>query len=262
MSETSKEYEKAIHYLYELIQNGELKIGSKLPTERSIAEQLNISRNSTREALRVLENTGLIESRHGSGNYLTGNMSKTISSVTNMMLLLQQTTKEEICFFRRNMEKSVCLSILEKGSIARWYEPLSDVLAKAEALISSDSPISSNLSASPDSHTSPSSGNLSASPDSPALSSSGNLPELDFQFHYLLIQATENQFFISLSDAITTIYRNWINNAIQNTDKSVKMEFHQTHLAMLNALKAGDRIQCEKAIDAHYDLADQKMQVQ
>ena len=48
------EYEKAIEYIFKMIQNEELKVGSKLPTERFIAETLNIGRNSTREALSIL----------------------------------------------------------------------------------------------------------------------------------------------------------------------------------------------------------------
>ena len=41
------EYEKAIEYIFKMIQNEELKVGSKLPTERFIAETLNIGRNFT-----------------------------------------------------------------------------------------------------------------------------------------------------------------------------------------------------------------------
>ena len=47
----SQEYEKAIQYIYELMKSGELTIGSRLPTERALAETLGIGRNSTREAL-------------------------------------------------------------------------------------------------------------------------------------------------------------------------------------------------------------------
>ena len=50
--QTTSEYEKAIQYIDQLILQGDLQIGSKLPTERSIAEELGIGRNSTREALR------------------------------------------------------------------------------------------------------------------------------------------------------------------------------------------------------------------
>ena len=43
----TSEYEKAIQYIYSLMQDGTLQNGSKLPTERTIAETLEIGRNST-----------------------------------------------------------------------------------------------------------------------------------------------------------------------------------------------------------------------
>ena len=66
----SQEYEKAIQYIYELMKSGELTIGSRLPTERALAETLGIGRNSTREALSIMHGMGLIERRQGSGNYM------------------------------------------------------------------------------------------------------------------------------------------------------------------------------------------------
>ena len=54
MSENRREYQKAIDYLSDQIRAGMLTVGSRLPTERAIAEDLGISRNSTREALRTM----------------------------------------------------------------------------------------------------------------------------------------------------------------------------------------------------------------
>ena len=65
---SSQEYAKAVAYIYELINNGTLEVGSRLPTERSISVQLGIGRNSTREALSILHGMGIIERKQGSGN--------------------------------------------------------------------------------------------------------------------------------------------------------------------------------------------------
>ena len=93
----AREYQKAIDCLCGLIEDGQLTVGDKLPTERALAEQLGISRNSTREALRALENLGVVERRQGSGSYLVGNTTKTIQPMIDMMLLLGQTSQLEIC---------------------------------------------------------------------------------------------------------------------------------------------------------------------
>lgn len=55
------------------IEENHLKEGDKIPSERSLAERLSTSRNSVREALRVLENERIIEVKTGRGAYVTSN---------------------------------------------------------------------------------------------------------------------------------------------------------------------------------------------
>ena len=52
--QTTQEYEKAITYIIDRIKEGSLQLGSKLPPERRIAEELGIGRNSIREAISIL----------------------------------------------------------------------------------------------------------------------------------------------------------------------------------------------------------------
>jgi DNA-binding FadR family transcriptional regulator len=52
------------------IVNSGLKSGDQLPTENSLAEQLGISKTTVREALKALENVGILEARHGVGNFI------------------------------------------------------------------------------------------------------------------------------------------------------------------------------------------------
>lgn len=52
------------------IKSHALRAGDKLPSERKLSEELGISRNSVREGLRVLENSGIISVRSGIGAFV------------------------------------------------------------------------------------------------------------------------------------------------------------------------------------------------
>ena len=97
MKENSREYQKAVDYICSEIAKGNISIGDRLPTERTLSEKLGISRNSTREALRSLENMGITESVRGSGNYYTGNVSKKFSEMIRTLLMIKVVSKKDIC---------------------------------------------------------------------------------------------------------------------------------------------------------------------
>ncbi|OON71326.1 FadR/GntR family transcriptional regulator [Streptomyces tsukubensis] len=63
--------QRAIDRIKEMIAEGLLEPGARLPTERDLAVQLGISRSSMREAIRALTVLGVLEARHGSGIYVT-----------------------------------------------------------------------------------------------------------------------------------------------------------------------------------------------
>ena len=60
----------AAEQVVEAIQRGDYPVGSKLPSEFELAEQMGVSRPSIREALSALQAMSIIESRPGSGNYV------------------------------------------------------------------------------------------------------------------------------------------------------------------------------------------------
>ncbi len=63
-----------------LIRDGTLKPGDKLPAERELMGQLQVSRASVREALLKLEATGLIYSRQGGGTFVADELAPTITN--------------------------------------------------------------------------------------------------------------------------------------------------------------------------------------
>lgn len=57
--------------LFLRIQSGEYPPDSRLPSERALASELGVSRNTLREALDVLEGRDMVRRRHGSGTFVT-----------------------------------------------------------------------------------------------------------------------------------------------------------------------------------------------
>jgi DNA-binding FadR family transcriptional regulator len=53
-----------------LITSGTWPVGSRIPAEKDLVNQLLVSRNTIREALRSLVHTGMIEARVGDGTYV------------------------------------------------------------------------------------------------------------------------------------------------------------------------------------------------
>ncbi|GAA2742397.1 FadR/GntR family transcriptional regulator [Kitasatospora cinereorecta] len=52
------------------ITSGEWPVGSRIPTEAELVEQLGVARNTVREAVRALAHNGLLDIRQGSGTYV------------------------------------------------------------------------------------------------------------------------------------------------------------------------------------------------
>lgn len=63
-------YLLVIEQIKEKINNGELEPGTRLPSEMAFAKQLRVSRNTLREALRILEEENIIIRKHGVGTFV------------------------------------------------------------------------------------------------------------------------------------------------------------------------------------------------
>lgn len=68
---SDRSYQRLADQLVALIEQGEFKVGERLPSERALAERFDVSRTSVREATIVLELQGVVEVRGGSGVYIT-----------------------------------------------------------------------------------------------------------------------------------------------------------------------------------------------
>lgn len=62
--------ETAIESLRHAIENQQWRVGDRLPVESELSEALGVSRNTVREAVRVLAHAGMLETRQGDGTYV------------------------------------------------------------------------------------------------------------------------------------------------------------------------------------------------
>ena len=67
---SQRRFEQVAEQISKLIKKGKLKPGARLPPERELAKQLEVSRPTVREAMIALEISGLVEVRVGSGIYV------------------------------------------------------------------------------------------------------------------------------------------------------------------------------------------------
>lgn len=74
--QTRKTFEEAVAQIAERVKLGELRVGDRLPSERTIAEQMGISRPTLREAVRVLVKAGVLEVKPGAsgGMFVVGDV--------------------------------------------------------------------------------------------------------------------------------------------------------------------------------------------
>lgn len=136
-----KSYLKVSDYIGEKISNGELKLGDRLPPERELAKNLDISRNSIREGLRILENIGVVKSQHGAGNFISAEFEETIADVMSYMFILKGMDDKKITEFRYAIEWEAVnlitgkLSTKSKEELAYYLNKLEESESEKEAVI-------------------------------------------------------------------------------------------------------------------------------
>lgn len=215
----NREYKKVIKYIKNEIIKGNLTIGDKLPTERFLAEKLGISRNSIREAIRTMENMGMLESKQGSGNYLTGNLGKMFVEGIGIMLLLKQINYEEVYELRKTIE-------LEAYELAVKNISKSD-LTKLEILI-----------------------------EKMKNSNGHDLVKTDKKFHYLIIKASNNNLILHIMQAIEDIYTNSVEHILLNSSDEIKTKLLEIHKSILLGITQKDVASGKIAIEEHYSIID------
>ena len=78
--------EQTLEQLKNFIVSGQLGPGGRLPSERALSEALGVGRYSVREAIKILEAVGLLESRPGDGTFLARRTGEQFGRILGMGL--------------------------------------------------------------------------------------------------------------------------------------------------------------------------------
>lgn|SRR5215510_6448057 len=96
--------EQVVIQIRHMIRQGKLKPGDRLPPERELAKRLGISRASLRHGLRFLAALGVLNSRHGSGTYISDGPPALDSGPLQMLAELHRFTPDEMFEARKLLE--------------------------------------------------------------------------------------------------------------------------------------------------------------
>src|ERR1700738_3802647 len=99
--------EQVVIQVREMIREGKLKPGDRLPSEREMAKRLGINRASLRAGLRFLAALGVLTSRRGSGTYIADGPPALDSEPLHMLAALHRFTTEKMFEARRLVEVAV-----------------------------------------------------------------------------------------------------------------------------------------------------------
>jgi GntR family transcriptional repressor for pyruvate dehydrogenase complex len=102
----------------EMLAEGVLSPGTKLPSERELAAYFKVARSSLRQALKVLEILGVITQKVGDGSYLNRDASAVLAVPMKFLFLLDGTTIEELAELRLIMEPALAAKAADRANAA------------------------------------------------------------------------------------------------------------------------------------------------
>jgi GntR family transcriptional repressor for pyruvate dehydrogenase complex len=219
-----KSYIKVIDYIKSQIKVGKLELGERLPAERELSNQLGVSRNSVREAIRTLDIMGIISSQQGAGNYLIGNFEYNLVETMSMMFLLNQIDYHQISQLRRALElQSIMLAI------DNITEEEIDHLMKITTQLEHETEEINVI--------------------------------LDKQLHYNIAKASHNTLFISILQALSELVDQFIVDMRRDilSSEDSRVILNEAHDEMMRSLITKDKLLAFQAISKHFDIVDKKL---
>jgi GntR family transcriptional repressor for pyruvate dehydrogenase complex len=173
--ERRKVYELVAERLRDEIGDG-LPVGEPLPPERELAETYGVGRSSVREALRMLESRGLIESR-GNGAFVVRAPRSPLHESLGLLLETREGNPHELFEVRRLLECEAAALAAERRTDGQVVQLEAATGEMAAALASNDDYVAA-----------------------------------DIRFHLLIAEATGNRMIVHLMHAIRDQLRDLLGN--------------------------------------------------
>ena len=218
---TKKVYMKIVEQVRDLIKEGRLKPGDKLPPEQILAEKFGTSRPSVREALSALEILGITESRGGKGNYIKDNF-----NLPSYEQKFKELEEEESPFEILEARKAVETEIV---GLAAKKATKEDIVSIRESLDKMKS----------------------------AMTNIPGIMEFDREFHINIARAAHNTLLFSMMTYLADLLNEklWIN--LKEKSWSIPgrpQKYFEEHTEIFNAIKNKDSKGARKRMYDH--LAD------
>ena len=132
--EKKRVYEDIVKQIQVLIEEGRMKKGDQLPTERELTETFKVSRASVREAIRILESMRLVESRHGDGTYVIATTEESLVRPLAAALFHEKDDLIDIFYIRRCIEPNMA-QLAAQNATADDIVELRRIIAKQKECI-------------------------------------------------------------------------------------------------------------------------------
>ncbi|WP_421577474.1 FadR/GntR family transcriptional regulator [Shinella sp. M31] len=100
----SRTADEVVRQIELLLLEGVLRDGERLPGERELSKRLDVSRPILRDALKELENRGLLVSQHGDGTYVADIIGQVFSRPVVDLIARHQRATQDYIEYRRELE--------------------------------------------------------------------------------------------------------------------------------------------------------------
>ena len=128
-----KLYLQVIHQIQQMICDGKLHKGDKLPPERELASILGVSRTAIREAFSALELLGIIESRQGEGTFISPcPLDQKIIEPLSLIFMLEGSAQKDLLQLRTLLEVE-CAKLAAEHASKEELKKMQDYLAVLHA---------------------------------------------------------------------------------------------------------------------------------